>query len=71
MGGNVTITKDHISISYEENETREHSIPTNARISVHTGDHIVAGQQLTEGSINPQDILHILGKEPTQEISGR
>ncbi len=26
-----------------------------------------AGQQLTDGSINPQDILHILGKEATQQ----
>ncbi len=30
------------------------------------GDLVAAGQQLTEGSANPQDILHILGREAVQ-----
>jgi DNA-directed RNA polymerase subunit beta' len=30
-------------------------------------EHVKAGQQLTEGSINPQDIQHILGKEAAQQ----
>ena len=38
-----------------------------AHIRVQTGDQIKAGQQLTDGSINPQDILHILGREAVQQ----
>jgi len=35
-------------------------------VLVETGNQVKAGQQLTDGSINPQDILHILGKEAVQ-----
>jgi DNA-directed RNA polymerase subunit beta' len=31
------------------------------------GEEVKAGQQLTDGSINPQDILRILGQEATQQ----
>jgi DNA-directed RNA polymerase subunit beta' len=34
---------------------------------VQTGDAIKAGRQLTDGSINPHDILRILGKEAVQQ----
>ncbi len=42
-------------------------MPASAHIRVQDKEHIKAGQQLTEGSINPQDILHILGKEAAQQ----
>jgi hypothetical protein len=34
---------------------------------VQSGDEIKAGQQLTDGSVNPHDILRILGKEAVQQ----
>jgi len=34
---------------------------------IQTGDRVKTGQQLTDGSINPQDILHILGREAVQQ----
>ena len=33
---------------------------------MHDGDTIHAGQQLTEGPLNPQDILRIQGPEAVQ-----
>jgi DNA-directed RNA polymerase subunit beta' len=42
-------------------------VPASAHTRVQTGEQVKAGQQLTEGSINPQDILRILGKEATQQ----
>ncbi|MBA7611957.1 DNA-directed RNA polymerase subunit beta' [subsurface metagenome] len=64
--GEVVIEDGQLSIKYEEEEVREYVIPAATHIRVQTGDIIKAGQQLTDGSINPQDILHILGKEAVQ-----
>jgi DNA-directed RNA polymerase subunit beta' len=52
---------------YEEKEEREYIVPSATHIRVQTGDQVKAGQQLTDGSINPQDILHITGKEAVQQ----
>jgi DNA-directed RNA polymerase subunit beta' len=67
VAGEVTIEDDKLFISYMEEEQQEYTIPASAHIRVHTKDKVKAGQQLTEGSINPQDILRILGKEATQQ----
>jgi len=67
VAGKVTIEDEPLSISYEEKEEREYVIPATTRIRIQTGDQIKAGQQLTDGSINPQDILRILGKEAVQQ----
>jgi DNA-directed RNA polymerase subunit beta' len=69
IGGKVVIEgKDqgHISIVYEEKEEREYPIPAAARVRIENGDPVHAGQQLTEGSLNPQDILRIMGPEAVQ-----
>jgi len=65
VAGEVTIDGEQLIINYTEEEQREYAVPASAHIRVQTGEQIKAGQQLTEGSINPQDILHILGKEAT------
>jgi DNA-directed RNA polymerase subunit beta' len=67
IGGRVVMQgKDRISIVYEEREEREYAVPAAARLRVENGDAIQAGQQLTEGSRNPQDILRISGPEAVQ-----
>ncbi|TET67911.1 MAG: DNA-directed RNA polymerase subunit beta', partial [Dehalococcoidia bacterium] len=67
VAGQVAIEDGQLSIVYEETEEREYIIPAAAHLRVQTGDVIKAGQQLTDGSINPQDILHILGREAVQQ----
>ena len=67
VAGEVIIDGEQLFISYMEEEQQEYAAPASAHIRVQTGDYIKAGQQLTDGSINPQDILHILGKEATQQ----
>jgi len=67
IAGEVTIKGKHLFISYEEKEEREYAVPTTASIRVKTGDQVKAGQQLTDGSVNPQDILRILGREAVQQ----
>ncbi|MFC2072893.1 DNA-directed RNA polymerase subunit beta' [Chloroflexota bacterium] len=67
VAGQVAIEDGQLSIIYEEEEEREYIVPGATHIRVKTGDSIKAGQQLTDGSINPQEILHILGREATQQ----
>ena len=49
------------------NETKKYNIPIGRHILVHDGEHITAGERLTEGSVSPQDILAILGPGKVQE----
>jgi len=67
VAGEVVIEDEQLSIVYEEKEEREYPVPTATHILIKDRDHVTAGQQLTDGSINPQDILHILGKEAVQQ----
>jgi len=57
---------DRLSIVYEEREEREYMVPPTARIRVETGQYVHAGQQLTDGAVNPQDILRVQGPEAVQ-----
>ena len=56
-----------IAILYEENDVREYPIPAASRVQVDTGDFVVAGQPLTEGYVNPQDILRVKGRDAVQQ----
>ncbi len=67
FAGEVKVTKKQLTITYAEREEREYVVPSTASIWVQTGDAVRAGQQLTDGSINPHDILRILGKEAVQQ----
>ncbi|MHB8515197.1 MAG: DNA-directed RNA polymerase subunit beta' [Dehalococcoidia bacterium] len=67
IGGRIVVdSRNRISIVYEENEEREYPVPAAARLRIENGDPVQAGQQLTEGSLNPQDILRIMGPEAVQ-----
>jgi DNA-directed RNA polymerase subunit beta' len=59
---------DHtaVSVHRERREEREYDLPTTARLRVQSGEMVKAGQQLTDGSIDPNRMLRILGREPTQ-----
>jgi DNA-directed RNA polymerase subunit beta' len=65
--GEAKVTKKQLVISYVEHEEREYIVPSTASIWVQSGDEVKAGQQLTDGSINPHDILRILGKDAVQQ----
>jgi DNA-directed RNA polymerase subunit beta' len=51
-----------VIVSYEVRQEAEYEIPSNARLLVKDGDHVEAGQPLTEGSLNPHRILRIQGR---------
>ena len=64
--GKIRIEDDTIFVSYEQREEAEYNIPTTARLIVADGDHVEAGQPLTEGSLNPHRILRIQGIDACQ-----
>ena len=70
LGGRVEFIKKGrakkpvgLRIVSEMVDEREYPIPASARIRVETGEIVRAGQQLTEGALDPQDVLAILGPE--------
>ena len=67
IAGRVSLARKRISVSYEEEDQRRYMIPAAAQVIVRTGQKIRAGDQLTSGPVNPQDILRILGRERVQE----
>jgi len=67
FSGEVSIKGKQLFVSYAETDMREYTIPSSASIRVKDGDHVKAGQQLSDGSVNPHDILRILGKEAVQQ----
>ena len=48
-------------------EPREYSIPYGSRMAVEEGREVKAGDKLTEGSVNPHDILRVCGLRETQK----
>ncbi|MDC3414649.1 DNA-directed RNA polymerase subunit beta' [Terrihalobacillus insolitus] len=50
-----------------EVETRTYTAPYGARLKVVIGDNIVSGQELTEGSVDPKELLKVQGLDGVQE----
>jgi len=64
--GVARVERNQIVIRSMDEEWREYAIPHGSRVNVQSGQKIKAGQQITEGSISPQELLHILGREAVQ-----
>ena len=61
-----TKKKREVIITSEEGEAKSYQIPYGSRIKVYDGDIVEAGDELTEGSVNPHDILKIKGIKGVQ-----
>jgi DNA-directed RNA polymerase subunit beta' len=61
--GAVALSAHGLTVRSEEREEREYPIPAASTISPQNGDHVHAGQPLTSGLIDPQDVLRIQGRE--------
>ena len=66
IAGTVQVKGRRLTISYEEREERQYLIPAASPIVVKPGQTVRAGDQLTEGPVNPQDILRVMGNEKVQ-----
>ena len=58
----IVITSDE-----DPKEQKAYQITYGSRLKVAEGDHVNAGDELTEGSVNPHDLLRILGVKAVQE----
>ena len=54
-----------------EGETKKYPINYGSKLKVSEGDHVNAGDELIEGSINPHDLLRILGVKAVQDYQVR
>ena len=55
-----------VTIVAEDRDEREYRVPPQARVRIEDGQQVTAGEQLTEGSRDPQEILSIQGREAAQ-----
>src|SRR5438105_3677034 len=63
VSGKVSVHGSKITIAMKETEERIYEVEHTARLSIEDGQQVNAGDFLTEGSANPQDILRISGRE--------
>ena len=69
IGGKVRIVEDRRArriVLEGKDQTVEYVVPHGLRIVVQEGERVEAGQRLTEGNLNPHDILRIQGVEAVQ-----
>jgi len=70
VAGTVTISdtkkKREVIVTTEDGEARTYMIPYGSRVKVSDNDVIEAGDEITEGSVNPHDILKIKGVKGVQ-----
>ncbi|SET11337.1 DNA-directed RNA polymerase subunit beta' [Pseudobutyrivibrio sp. C4] len=74
IAGTVTIEEDSktkkrevVVTNSETGDVEKYLIPYGSRIKVISGQELEAGDELTEGSVNPHDILAIKGKSAVQD----
>src|SRR5947199_276151 len=65
--GDLKRGKREIWVHGEEGEPQLYEVPAGKHLRVHEGDRVRAGDRLTEGPVNPHDILRIKGPRAVQE----
>ena len=65
--GDIKRGKREVLVSPEPGAARTYDVPVGKHMRVHEGDQVRAGDRLSEGPINPHDILRIKGPRAVQE----
>ncbi|MHB0878128.1 MAG: DNA-directed RNA polymerase subunit beta' [Anaerolineae bacterium] len=65
--GEVFLDGGKAVVRYDESLSEEYEVPASARLRVDKGQTVKAGEQLTEGSKNPRELLRVLGREAVQK----
>lgn len=70
IGGTINIQevkgRREIEVTGNDGEVQVYTIPYGARVRVRNGDVVEPGDELTEGSVNPHDMLKIKGLKGVQ-----
>ncbi|MCL1831520.1 MAG: DNA-directed RNA polymerase subunit beta' [Oscillospiraceae bacterium] len=56
----------HVTVTTDDGESESYSTPFGYRLKVEEGDRVEAGDPLTEGSVNPHDVLAVKGEQAVQ-----
>ena len=64
--GLVRVGKSEITVRTTDEEAREYAVPASSELVVRDGDHIQAGDRITKGSISPQELLLVRGRDDVQ-----
>ena len=65
--GGIKRGKREIFVTMEDEEQMTYQIPVGKHLRVHEGDLVRAGDRLSEGPVNPHDILRVKGPRAVQE----
>jgi DNA-directed RNA polymerase subunit beta' len=65
--GEIKRGKREIFVAPDVGERQAYDVPAGKHLRVHEGDRVFAGDRLTEGPVNPHDILRIKGPRAVQE----
>jgi DNA-directed RNA polymerase subunit beta' len=66
VGMKETKKKRELTVTSEDGDAKTYVIPYGSSLKVRDGDAVEAGDELTEGSVNPHDILKIKGTRGVQ-----
>ncbi|MFC1927814.1 DNA-directed RNA polymerase subunit beta' [Chloroflexota bacterium] len=67
VAGQIVIEDDRVCVKYEEREEREYSVSRGTHLVVESGDKVRSGDRLTRGTVDPHDILRVMGKDAVQQ----
>jgi DNA-directed RNA polymerase subunit beta' len=65
--GSIKRGKREILVAMEGGEEQVYQVPVGKHLRVHEGDLVRAGDRLSEGPVNPHDILRVKGPRAVQE----
>jgi DNA-directed RNA polymerase subunit beta' len=66
-GGKVSMSDGKLVIRRENREEQEFEVSPTVRLRVENGEKVQAGQQLSDGALNPHTVLKIKGREAVQQ----
>ena len=65
--GIAKVSKDRVTVIHEGDHLKEYVVPASLTLLLKEGDLVTKGQQLTEGNLNPGQIMLLLGTEAAQK----
>ncbi|MCW8961275.1 MAG: DNA-directed RNA polymerase subunit beta', partial [Ignavibacteriaceae bacterium] len=67
FGGRKKGSREISVVAYDESDEKKYAVPLGKHTLVQEGDDIPAGEKITDGPMNPHDILRIKGTSAVQE----
>ena len=64
--GIVKVGTRDLTVRTAEEEAREYPVPAAAELVIREGQHVLAGDRITKGSISPQELLLVRGRDDVQ-----